>query len=54
MGAVTCGGEQYRTMLQQRYEGEASNLAELTGWKIDDIRKKMDLVTVREKKWWEW
>ena len=53
-GTVTCGADQYRTMLQQRSENEASNLAGLTGWKIDEIRRKMDLVTVREKKWWEW
>ena len=53
-GTVTCGADQYRTMLQERYQNEASNLAELTGWKIDEIRVKMDLVNVREKKWWEW
>jgi len=53
-GPVTCGADQYRTMLQQRSEGEAKNLAELTGWKVEDIRRKMDLVSVREKKWWEW
>ena len=53
-GEVRCDAAQYRDMLQQRYESEAKNLAQLTGWRIDDIRKKMDIVPVKEKKWWEW
>jgi hypothetical protein len=47
----------YRRTLRERMEKEARNLASLTGWSIDDVRKKMNLVSEdlpREKKWWEW
>ncbi len=53
-GTVACGAEEYRAMLHARGENEAKNLAELTGWRIEDIRKRMDIPTVHEKKWWEW
>jgi hypothetical protein len=53
-GLVTCGADEYRTMLHDRGENEAKNLANLTGWSVDDIKTKMDIPTVREKKWWEW
>jgi hypothetical protein len=43
--------------LHERQEKEAQNVAELTGWKIDEMRRKMHLdtasVTPAEKKWWE-
>ena len=36
---------------------EAQNVAELTGWNVDDMRRKMHLdtasATPAEKKWWE-
>jgi hypothetical protein len=54
------GARQYRRELRQRQEKEARNLAQLTGWEINDIRRKMKLVsntepaTPKEKKWWEW
>jgi hypothetical protein len=47
----------YRRTLRERMEKEASNLASLTGWNINDVRKKMNLVSEelpRERKWWEW
>jgi len=47
----------YRRTLRERMEKEARNLASLTGWSINDVRKKMNLVSYeepREKKWWEW
>jgi hypothetical protein len=50
----------YRRGLRQRQETEARNLARLTGWEINDIRRKMKLVSnadpipPKEKKWWEW
>ena len=47
----------YRRTLRERMEKEARNLASLTGWNIDDVRKKMNLVSEelpREKKWWDW
>jgi hypothetical protein len=49
--------QQYRRMLRDRQEQEARNLATLTGWSINDVRKRMNLAsasTPREKKWWEW
>jgi len=41
--------------LKQRREKEAETLASLTGWKVADIRKKMDLGGAEPKagKWWE-
>jgi len=53
-GTIACAADQYLQQLQQRQNQEASNLAQLTGWNVDDIRKKMDLVNVHVKKWWEW
>jgi hypothetical protein len=47
----------YRRELHQRQEKEAENVAELTGWNVDDMRRRMHLdtasVTPAEKKWWE-
>jgi len=41
----------YRKTLSKRYEQEAQTLASLTGWSIDDIRKKMGFEgEVKEKK----
>ncbi|PYQ34231.1 MAG: DUF2330 domain-containing protein [Acidobacteria bacterium] len=46
----------YRRNLNERREREAHNVASLTGWKLGEIRKKMNLVANEspgEKKWWE-
>jgi len=47
----------YRRELRDRQEHEAKNIAELTGWKVDDMRRKMHLtaavIAPPEKKWWE-
>ena len=47
----------YRQDLTQRAEREAQSLAGLTGWNIEEIRKRMNLGTGtrqgEEKKWWE-
>ncbi|HEX3579299.1 MAG TPA: DUF2330 domain-containing protein [Thermoanaerobaculia bacterium] len=47
----------YRRELHQRQEREAQNVAELTGWNVDDMRHRMHLDTASaapaEKKWWE-
>jgi hypothetical protein len=50
--------EEYRRELVQRHEQEAQQLAELTGWKIADIRKQMNLRDAvpngpGSKTWWE-
>jgi hypothetical protein len=47
----------YRRDLRQRQEREATNVADLTGWSVSDMRRKMHLdvasATPAEKKWWE-
>ncbi|ALA57477.1 DUF2330 domain-containing protein [Nitrospira moscoviensis] len=46
----------YRQQLRERYEKEAQTLAHLTGWNIDDIRKRMHLTALpvaEEKKWYQ-
>jgi hypothetical protein len=49
----------YRHSVRERQEKEAENLARLTGWSINDIRRKMKLASAaspkvpNEKKWWE-
>ena len=50
--------ERYREQLQVRQEREAQNLATLTGWKIDDIRNRMNAsprATPKpdERTWWQ-
>ena len=53
-GTIRCGENEYWQSVHDRQQQEAKNLAELTGWKVDDIRRKMKIVVVKEKKWWEW
>jgi len=46
----------YRGTLRERQENEARNVSRLTGWNIEEVRKKMNLAsneTPGEKKWWE-
>ncbi|MBW4539218.1 MAG: DUF2330 domain-containing protein [Myxacorys chilensis ATA2-1-KO14] len=50
-GTTTCQEERrYTRSLPQRYEKEAQTLARLTGWNINDIRKK--LPQVQKLSWW--
>ena len=47
----------YRRGLRERQEKEARNLSSLTGWSVNDVRKKMNLASSEvpgDKKWWEW
>jgi hypothetical protein len=45
--------EDYRRELVRRQENEARHLADLTGWKITDIRSHMNLPAVAtEENWW--
>ncbi|HEV8658329.1 MAG TPA: DUF2330 domain-containing protein [Thermoanaerobaculia bacterium] len=53
-GKIACGATEYEQSVQKRQEQEAVNLAQLTGWNVDEIRKKMNIQSVRLKKWWEW
>jgi len=46
----------YRNELPKRIEKEAQNLANLTGWEVNEIRKKMDIPvsdSPDKKKWWD-
>jgi len=52
----------YRAGLKKRFDKEAQNLANLTGWNIDDIRKKMEqngqsvdlsAAVTDNRPWWE-
>jgi hypothetical protein len=56
-GTAECeAARQYRRTLSDRREQEARNLANLTGWSVNQIRKRMNLASAetKEKKWWEW
>jgi hypothetical protein len=49
---------EYRKTLPQRQEKEVQNLALLTGWDVNDVRKKMNLIAggpkpPDQRKWWE-
>ncbi|HLP87507.1 MAG TPA: DUF2330 domain-containing protein, partial [Nostocaceae cyanobacterium] len=54
-GEMKCAaGKQYQRSLRPRFEKEAQTLANLTNWKIQDIRKKMELTTGSFKtSWWD-
>ena len=45
----------YRRDLRERQEREAQNLASLTGWNVNDVKKRMNLVSNEDHagKWWE-
>jgi hypothetical protein len=48
-GNVSCeAGKKYQQTLQSRFEKEASNLANLTGWGIRDIYRKMDFSATKK------
>jgi hypothetical protein len=55
LGADTCSGAaEYRQSVVERRAREAEQLAQLTGWNIADVRKKMgDLQLRPEAAWWE-
>jgi hypothetical protein len=56
-GKPTCEqGRKYVKDLAKRREAEAQNLASLTGWDINTIRKKMGIdraAIEKEESWWE-
>jgi hypothetical protein len=52
-GSITCqAGEQYKKSLAKRFDREGETLAKLTGWKIQDIRQKMDLAQTQTEPFW--
>ena len=59
-GSSDCpAARNYQRELRNRREREAVNLSHLTGWKVSDVRKKMNIASAappldkKEKKWWE-
>lgn len=58
-GDTDCGGaEAYRKQLRQRRAKEAETLAELTGWPLDRVRRKMNLSADNsapgdDLRWWD-
>ncbi len=56
-GKITCDtGKTYKKELSQRQEKEAQTLANLTGWDINQIRKKMGITLTQKKEeesWWQ-
>ena len=52
-GEMKCeAGRQYQKSLKARFEQEAQTLAKLTGWDIQDIRKKNNLAQAVSLPWW--
>jgi hypothetical protein len=61
-GEASCSaGDAYRRAVSARMEGEARNLARLTGWSLEDVRSRAGLprpphatrVTPERKTWWD-
>ncbi len=59
-GGATCeAAAGYRRELRRRWDAEARNVAELTGWSLDDVRRRMTLEAGSpagaraEEPWWE-
>ena len=44
--------QQYRQSVRQRQQQEAQNLATLTGWKIEDIRRRINWIESSSDSWW--
>ena len=55
-GSADCpAADAYRQALAERQRQEAANLANLTGWDINEIRARMNLpVEPEQPRWWEW
>ncbi|MGD1944162.1 MAG: hypothetical protein ACFB0G_22930, partial [Leptolyngbyaceae cyanobacterium] len=57
LGEATCpAGADYRRSLPARFEQEAQTLARLTGWDINDIRRRLPNVSDTNfdpNPWWE-
>ncbi len=53
-GELNCSaGKQYTRSLPARFEKEAQTLANLTGWNINEVRKKMSLEQPIPVQWWK-
>ncbi|WP_421655899.1 DUF2330 domain-containing protein [Leptothermofonsia sp. ETS-13] len=53
-GKMDCpAGQEYGRSLPRRFEKEAQTLANLTGWDIQDIRKKLPQIQAQWLPWWK-
>ncbi len=53
-GNLTCdAGKEYQQSVRDRQEREAKTLANLTGWKIKDIRDRIEFVEAEPVQWWD-
>ena len=53
IGDLTCrAASDYQQEVVRRQEAEAQNLARITGWDIQDIRKKITFVESKPVPWW--
>ena len=56
-GKIACAeGKSYVKEVRTRQQREAETLANLTGWDINEIRKKIGIVPAKgekEESWWE-
>lgn len=54
LGEAKCSeGKRYRASLPRRFEQEAQTLSKLTGWSIEDIRKKLPKVNLSDLNFWD-
>jgi hypothetical protein len=52
-GEMKCpAAEDYTQNAREQQEQEVQNLAELTDWQIEDIRRRVDFVDVSSQPWW--
>ncbi|MFB2968202.1 DUF2330 domain-containing protein [Aerosakkonema sp. BLCC-F183] len=52
-GETNCAaGQQYKRALATRFEQEAQTLAKLTGWNINEIRKKLPVTQTQQTPFW--
>ena len=52
-GKIDCpAGREYQRSLNERFEQEAQTLANLTGWNLRDIRKKINFTQSQSTPWW--
>jgi hypothetical protein len=52
-GEMKCeAAKDYQRSLKERFEQEAQTLAKLTGWKLQDIRKKINVAQNQSTHWW--
>jgi hypothetical protein len=57
-GGACDAAAEYRRELRQRWDREARNLAQLTGWELDDVRRRMNLKvgaagSAADEPWWQ-